>query len=441
MNYEHVKTGLLIGLVGLSIILTWQLWTFQPDINFLGESEELERTSLISEEVRLSDVIRPEKLITHVDGQTAMIPRHTDAFDEFFDQLLQAELDEGDMLATGPFPKPGVSAGIEVIFPAAVPTDTLLAMFEVDREVFNLPTSEVDRLYVYIDNNQDEVAMQLLFGEDERVVEVETSFSANEFQEWMRGDYIPVTSVSQGPNHTQLHQHVYVPVEPVEVERMTYTTSPIDVNYFINELFNEPNSVRANLADQNESFTDGNRIIQLRNDGEFMDYNNPLFSENQERSSRHIVQNSFDFINSHGGWSDPYILSDWAVADVREEAEYMLHVDGTPVISYEGQSIMSLKVGRIGSQIVSYERPLFDLDNQPINAIQRVELPSGEAVLDRLNEQEYFDPNRLEKVMVGYEMNKQNVSLVTLEPYWYVLYDGQWQKVTFNDGASEEGMQ
>ncbi|PAM96852.1 hypothetical protein B4N84_00040, partial [Flavobacterium sp. IR1] len=84
MNYEHVKTGLLIGLVGLSIILTWQLWTFQPDINFLGESEELERTSLISEEVRLSDVIRPEKLITHVDGQTAMIPRHSDAFDEFF---------------------------------------------------------------------------------------------------------------------------------------------------------------------------------------------------------------------------------------------------------------------------------------------------------------------------------------------------------------------
>ncbi|WP_425348962.1 two-component system activity regulator YycH, partial [Halalkalibacter urbisdiaboli] len=30
MNYEHFKTGLLIGLVGLSIILTWQLWTFQP---------------------------------------------------------------------------------------------------------------------------------------------------------------------------------------------------------------------------------------------------------------------------------------------------------------------------------------------------------------------------------------------------------------------------
>jgi regulatory protein YycH of two-component signal transduction system YycFG len=441
MNYEHVKTGLLIGLVGLSIILTWQLWTFQPDINFLGESEESERTPLNNQEVKMSDVIKPEQLITHIEGQTSMIWQSTQEFEAFYEMLLEVDLIEGDMLATGPFPKQNVSAGIEVVFPAAIPTDILLAMFEVDRDVFNLPSSEVDRLYLYRDSNENDIAMQLLFAEASRVIEVETTLPVDQFEEMLQGEKIPVTAIHSGTNSSQLHQHVYIPTEPIEARQMTYTTSPIDVNYFINELFNEPNSVRANYADQVESYTDGNRIIQLRNDGEFMDYNNPLFSENQDRSSRHIVQNSYDFINGHGGWSDPYTLSSWSAADVREEAEYLLHVDGVPVISYEGQSIMRLKVSRIGTQIVSYERPLFDLDNQPVNAIQRVELPSGEAVLERLEEQEFFDENKLEKVMVGYEMNKQNVSLVTLEPYWYVLYDDQWQKVKFDQEANGEEIQ
>ncbi|WP_100374310.1 YycH family regulatory protein [Bacillus sp. FJAT-45037] len=441
MSYEHVKTGLLIGLVGLSIVLTWQLWTFQPDINFLGETEESERASLISEELRLSEVIQPEQLITFIDGETAMISRGQEEFQQFYDILLGAELAEGDMLATGPFPKQQVRAGVEVIFPTPIPTDIFLAMFNVDRDEFNVPIAEVDRLFVYQDTSEEEIGMQMLSVEEARVIEVETTVEFEAFEQLVRGEYTPVTSVHRGVSSSQLYQHLYVPTEPTEVEKVTYTTSPLNVNFFIDELFNEPNSVRANFADSSESYTDGNRIIQLRNDGEFMDYNNPLFSENQDRSSSHIVQSSFDFINSHGGWSDPYLLANWTSADVREEAEYLLHIDGVPVISYEGQSMMRLKVSRVGSQIINYERPLFDLDSLPINAIQRVELPSGEDVLQRLRQQEYFQTKMLEKVMIGYEMKKQNVSLVTLEPYWYVLYDGKWQKVTFDQELHGEGVQ
>ncbi|GAE26229.1 YycH protein [Halalkalibacter wakoensis JCM 9140] len=189
-------------------------------------------------------------------------------------------------------------------------------------------------------------------------------------------------------------------------------------------------------TDGEDSYTDGNRIITMHNNGAFMEYYNPVFIETQERSNKHIVQNSYEFINGHGGWTNDYILANWNSSDIRDEAVFQMQIKGVPVVQFEGQGDMSLQISRSGNQIVNYSRPLFELDAFPIDAREQIELPSGEEVINYLKRQEFFDERRLIKVTIGYEMISRNSSFVTVEPHWFIYYGNRWQKVTFEP---EEG--
>lgn len=448
MNYEHIKTGLLIGLIGLSMILTWQLWTFQPDIALLDDTTRYIPNEAMSEDRKLTDVILPEQMIVHRQEQYAMIPANDERFENLYRKLLRANLDEGDMLAMGPFPKRLDKGGIEIVFPTAIPVDIFLGLFQVDREEFNLPLTTINRLFLYVDGHDEQVHMQILSSEDEKVVEVETTLSLGDFQRNFLEPFDSYPKVIKAEDHssyaTRLSENIYVPAGPVPAEKLSFTASPIPATFFRQSLFADPNSVKYyRQSDNEESYTDGNRIINIRNNGLFMEYNNPVFSETHERGSRHIVQSSYEFINGHGGWTDDYILADWVSTDLRDEAEYRLQVNHLPVISFKGQEQMVLRTSRSGNQTESYFRPLFDLDSQPIDAKEEIELPSGQDVLDRLEQQEFFDMERLKKITVGYEMIMPNRSFVTVEPHWFVLYDNRWQKVTFNveDGGGSDGLE
>ncbi len=359
----------------------------------------------------------------------------------FIGNLLNTNLNEGDGMAVGPFPKQVGNGGIEVIFPTAIPSDIFLSLFQVDRDEFNLPLTAINRLYVYIDEHDEQVHMQVLSSEDEQVIEIETTLSLGDFERFLApiDDYLTVVKSEVDSSQTRLSENIYIPIEPVVAEKLSFTVSPISAEFFRQSLFTDPHSVKNyRQSDGEESYTDGNRIINIRNSGLFMEYNNPVYSEIQDRSSRHIVQSSYEFINGHGGWTDEYILSDWTSTDLRDEAEYRLQVNRLPVISFEGLDQMVLRTSRSGNQTESYFRPLFDLDSVPIDAREEIELRSGQDVLDRLKEQEFFDRDRLQKVVVGYEMVMPNQSFVTVEPQWFVLYDNRWQKVTF-DPAEEGG--
>ncbi|GAE34439.1 YycH family regulatory protein [Halalkalibacter akibai] len=443
MNYEHIKSTVLIVLIGLSIVLTWQLYTFQPEIALLDDTKRYvpsESLNTEREEKKLKEVILPEQMIVHFENKFAMIPKHDKRFQQVYDKLLRSNLDVVNTLATGPFPKRLEQGGVEIIFPAAIPTDLFFSLFELGEEEMTVPLTELDRLFLFVDQSE-EVYMQILSVEEERVIELSTDLSITDFTTYVEAinDFKQVEPIVELPPaySPKLTTSVYVPVEPVKASRLSFQTNSLSIKYYQQTLFTDPSLVKYyQQTDGEDSYTDGNRIITLQNNSLFMEYINPIFIETQERNSKHIILNGYEFINGHGGWSDDYVLADWRQTELRDEASFMLHVNGYPVINFEGQGSMSLDISRSGNQIVSYTRPLFELDSTPIDVNERIELPSGQEVIERLNEQEFFQPERLSKVVIGYEMVMRNTSFVTIEPHWFVLYGNRWQKVTFEGGGS-----
>ncbi|WP_017725828.1 YycH family regulatory protein [Halalkalibacterium ligniniphilum] len=444
MNFEQIKTVALIGLVALSAVLTWQLWTFQPDYALLDpdSDERYAPVAAMSEERRLEEVIEPESIVVHGhEGSTALVPPNDEAFYALMERLYESELSELG-LAAGQFPKQGVGSGVEIIYPTAIPSDLFITLLGMEEEEFNLPLAKIDRLFLYIGEDEERVQMQLLSYNDgdhgDRIIEADTTLSVLEFEEDYlnsMGDFIPATMLRAG---THFQKKLYVPTEEIDVRALSYTTTMLEPLDFMQALFSDPHAVKHyRQTNGEESYTDGSRIINQHDNGNFMEYNNPVYSDTQERSGKHVVQNSFEFINNHGGWTDDYYLDDWNTSDLRDVASFRLKLNGYPVLSFQGFDRMTLEVTRSGNQTTGYVRPMFDLDNQPIEGVGRKTLPSGEAVISWLEESEFFDPRRLEKITIGYEMSKPGH--VIAEPFWFVLYDNRWEKVTFDVDPDGEG--
>ncbi|MCK0469813.1 YycH family regulatory protein [Halalkalibacter sp. APA_J-10(15)] len=432
MNKEHMKSAILIILIGMSVILSWSLYTYQPDIALLDVSSRYVSNELIGEERSLQEVIRPDQIVVHADGEKAMIPRDREDFYELLEKLGQANYEADHVFMTEPYPLITERGGIELVFPTSIPAELFFTMLTLEDD-YQTPISEIDRVYLYIHDVHDQVYMQYYSSDERRVGSLKSNLSVGEFERLFiqnRDEYVTVRSLEEERAQSSLMtEHVYVTTEPMIVDTLSYGASPISIDLFRQSLFTDPSAVKYyQQSDGEDSYTDGNRMINLRHNGTFMEYGNPMFSEVQELS-KHVTQAGYEFINGHGGWTDDYILSNWMNLNNREEVEFRLHMNGLPVFSIDGKDLMKLSVMRSGNQIVAYSRPLFDLDLVPLNTTQRVELPSGEDVVRSLQQDDYYERQRIVKVSLGYEMEMRNPTFVTLEPHWYVLYGNRWQRI------------
>lgn len=446
MNVEHIKSGLLIVLIGLSIILTWQLYTYQPEIALLDDvTSRYVSSELIGEERVISDVIQPDQMVVHYNDMKALIPKNNPKFSRLYEKLITASFEDIEV-SDDIFPKVNERGGIELLFPTSVPSHLFLNMISVETD-YLYPGTVIDRIYLYVNDANGQVYMQFLSSEDRRVGSMKTNIAVNEFEEVFVqpiSEYIPVkTLAGERPTKALITEDVYITTEPFKVDKLSYGATKLSVHLFRQSLFTDPNAVKYyQQTDGEDSYTDGNRIINLRKDGLFMEYGNTIFLGSQELT-KHIVQGGYEFINGHGGWTDQYLLSNWVSTTSRDEVEFRLELNGFPVHSIDGQDRMTLKAKRSGNQIISYSRPLLDLDSLPINASQKIEMPAGEEVISYLQNDELFDVQRISRVSVGYEMHMTNPTFFTVEPHWYVLYGSRWQKVALDqlEGAGDNGLE
>lgn len=436
--YEKMKTTVLALLVLLSLVLTWQLWTYQPDYALLEQTgTDYVENILISEEKKLTEVIWPEQIVIHKQGEMNLITQVDPLFDQFYKKLLQSHLTK--IVTIDAIAQPdSFDDAIELVFPTGIPSQLVLSLFEIPDETTTL-LQHVERMILYVEEKSEKIHMQLISYKEQQAVDAVTTLSVKDFyQEYVsKANQLPLGFAFELSKEGQpFRPPLYLPADEASYRSVSYTTTPILVNAFTQLFFTDPSSVRYfRQEDSDELYTDGNRMINVTHNGNFMNYVNPVYSDTTERSQKHIISNSVDFINGHGGWTDRFILDHWLSDGVKEEASYRLYLNGLPVVLFSGQDLMRLEVARTGNQISRYMRPLLDVDFYLVDVGKEVQLPSGNEVVGRLQDNDFFSLEKLEKlekVSVGYEMQKRN-AIIVAEPSWFILYDGYWQKVSFDN--------
>ncbi|SFE63043.1 YycH family regulatory protein [Alteribacillus iranensis] len=433
---ERIKSWTLTILVAISVFLTWQLWNYQPNYALLDEDTGYVPSENLGKELSLKEVIWPQQLVFHqgvdqhgVDGSDRLLSAfYEDFLDSRFEDITLNQDYEIRDLYDG-------QREAELVFPAPIPGEALERILDIESDTPYLSIDSVDRI-ILSDQGGDSENLQVKFVSysEPVVLEGETNFSLSEFRERYieRMDEFPEVFPYELPGSDFIQKTVYLPAEPITYNSVSDTSTALNYNDFLSLLFSDSDYVRQYHQDNQEaSFTDGNRMMSLEDNGDYLTYVNPVYSENSSDNQQHVVTTTFDFVNSRGGgWTDDYRLYDWEHRRSGEHATYRMVVAGLPVFESRGRDLASINVSRSGGQVSEFSRPLFNLDESPIDTQGAEELASGSEVLAYVERQ--FETDRIENIQVGYQMEKTDNLVIRFEPSWYVKYDGSWYSVEPN---------
>ncbi|WP_059105069.1 YycH family regulatory protein [Shouchella shacheensis] len=427
MKYERTKTGVLIGLITLSFFLTYQLWTFQPSSGPLAETTQEVVDNDLGEGRIFTELVQPEQIVFHRGEEHSILPRGSQLFTDVYEALLETGLGNQTIM------EPAVAGqGIEIIFPDAIPREMFIQLFDLNPDEVSLPIRDVDRLLVYENVESQQVNLQLASNREEQVINIETTMGPTELSELLllNEEERPAEVVKESESEEMLlRETLYTTVTEETMRPETYRVETMPVGQFNDLLFNEE-ATRQNVT-SDRVYTAGSRMVRTNSNGTFLEYRNPLYSSDPERSSTHIAERAIDYVNSNGGWTDEYALSRWTDDGNSEHAEFRFSLNHVPVYTYRGEGQMIMEVRRVGLQMTDYNRPIFYLNNEPLEEDGKVELPAGVEVMERLQDQPSFELDKLTNLQIGYHMSAPNTSFVSVEPAWFYEYEGEWKRVSF----------
>lgn len=425
-NLERMKSLVLCSLVGLSIYLTWQLWTFQPHYEYLLPAEYVTHEG-IAEKREMDQLVRPYLIANHYGEDT-----HTVTYPDMFQYSAVIESQMKNWYFYN-FRKINWESGeywlrirqenegLELIFPTAIPFQLLQDIFHIRFDDADMPPME--SVLIYTDTLTNEVFALFFSYENQSVYRADTGISPTELRNYIAlGEYSPQYETRIFGNPYSLRPVHYLSTQPMSIVEYRYFYQRINVNLFIPYLFVDPSLVR--LIEDNihgQFYTDGTRGLNLFQRGSSMYFMHPA-SQYEESESLYYVERSVNFVNQHQGWSDSYYLFnvDHEGRDGLHEVEYRKFIGNYPVFAEpfeEERNTIEVEVQN--DRVTGYYRSLVNVD-RVMTQISR-ELPPATDVIWEL-ERRHIPLESIKKIYTGY-LSRFEDYYVTYQPCWVIERD------------------
>ncbi|WP_041086318.1 YycH family regulatory protein [Jeotgalibacillus soli] len=443
MNIELFKSILLALLVVLSGVLTWNVWSYQPDYVIIERTETVDIS--IAAEKDIQDLVKPNRILVHNGEEVYGTPSDIE-INQLIDMMkgwtlfnvrnISSEVSEEEFknLVHGP-------DRVEILFPTETPFETYREVLRFEDS--NLPSATFDRIVVQLDEREgDTLNIYFVLYEDRIVHEAKVSDSvmvqfnreviqpaSQEFQRYF--------SYDAGGQRT-----LFLPSQSTNAIQYKYWMNFYDPGQFQDALFSDPSLVNRNPLGPNgneEQYIDGSSLMKVDLVNRMLNYVNPSSETEIGAIPSDLIQKSRRFVNEHEGWTDDYRL--FSINPEEQQITYRIHEQGHPVFNNEGIAQIDQEWGE--TRIYKYDRSFMGLDVRLPSQTETKALPTGDAVISNLEKQPNFDPALLEDVIIGYHMTRdiENSILYTLEPMWYYKYKGSWQQVPIEGGGNPVGLE
>lgn len=443
---DVIKTGVLWVLIITSVVMTWLLWSYQPDYRTTNDEPDESYVEIedIGETRSLGSVIHPREVISHQGGSPGYISPEDGLYQKVLDELQDVEIDylvqRGNNDA--PSTEREIDNGIELVFDQAVPGEIMEEILQIEDD--NLPLDKIDRL-IAIENDSSvgaEIVLQFVDIDQEQIYEADTDISVSELDEIRESNDEEIVSAEphvfeEDPESE--FQHVrYMPAEELTMKQYTYETMDLSPQAFRQVLFSDPDFVEEyhHTSDEN-AYTDGSRIMNILDDGMILSFSQTDAHNGIQTGDDHIIDDARSFVNGHSGWTDEYYWDDFSEYDTEEHVSYRMHVHGMPVMtSNANQSeYYMMEMERRGEDITQFSRPLFQLAEEPFDTETDRDLGSFSDVEKHIEENESFTVDEVQDIKIGHYMNR-NRSFSAFEPNWFVLVRDRWTELEMH-GYSE----
>ncbi|MCM3570710.1 YycH family regulatory protein [Neobacillus mesonae] len=438
MKYETIKSIILIILILLSVLLTWNLWTYQPNYEKMESNNTLEEVTL-SEKQEVQKIIRPDQVLFHIygkhygtnnRGELDKIIKEVSKWSFFDLKNYTNKVNDFDELVHG-------TGNAEIIFPGEVPVELYRSVLKIEGE--KPPSFTFDRMVINVEHSGEENGIvYFVSSENNQVFMAHISpANLNSFnQEFFKGGTKYPRFFAFKATETRT---LFLPVN--ETKMMTYKYLPkiLDSEAFKEALFDDPSFVQKSVLTNGEEYTNGSSKLTVNYDSNMLSYVNPTIDDNYLENAYDLVKRGIDFVNEHGGWTDEFRYAE--KDEYKRSVTFRLYSkEGYPVFSDIGLSEIYEVWGR--NKVNKYIRPNIALE-LPL-AERTVTQPSGYKALEFLQSKPNFKPELLQQMVLGYRMEKDTEEnrLILLEPEWYYRYDNTWGRITMEDlGGPAHGLE
>ncbi|GGD02419.1 YycH family regulatory protein [Pontibacillus salipaludis] len=440
MMWEYLKSIVLGLLVTTSLLVTFALWTYQPEYDELNKGNkilEVETKLTNGTQQSISSVINPELLLFHQNGRLFSLNERSEE-KSLYEKILTWPLT--NFYKVEEVSKSERESALEITYPTSVPLSTLVNIFTVNEETeFRAEETEyspynVDRMlisfapqksnnYVYFvsDDNSDTYWRASIRNFD--VYNFVAKYLNNTD---MQREYFSIDDNRENP--------IYLPESEISVPMDTMTGEDSEVDTMKNILFNNPQLVKQNSTSTGQAFYNiDNRLLQTLKNEKLMVFEKVQSEESQSMLRQEIIKHSLNDINDHNGWTDEtYNLFNINSRD--NTIDYRLYKNGYPVLhdNLKGSNGLGLISQQWRNQdLIVYKRPLIRL-NSPLET-QQITLPSGRDVLSYIEKSRdglssYF----IDDIKIGYIMKVtgNNSLVITIEPSWFIKEGEDWEPLT-----------
>lgn len=440
MRYENIKSAILIFLVLFSIVLTWNLWTYQPDFKTIDNKNYVEQVS-ISEQKELKKIVKPDTIYFHVNGKHFGTENslEIDRLVREIGRWVVSDVKNNSEKAGSIKDLSEKGRAVEIAFPAKVPVEIYRNILNIDQK--KIPPFNFDRIVVNMDStNKENGSVYFVSSETQQVYSAQIPLSfLNDFNKnfFKNATNYPAYFAFKPTDR----RTIYLPEKETNMLVYKYLPAKLDSELFKEALFRDPSFVRKSVIDGGEEYTNDSSKMNIDDSTNILTYVNPTENNTYVGNSYDLLNKSIDFVNGHGGWTDSYRYV--SMDELNQKVTFRLYsTEGYPVFNERGMSEVTEVWGR--DEINKYIRPSIALDFAIQSEMATVSLPSGHQVLEYLQTKKNFKISHLEDIVLGYQMQKdlKSEQLITLEPTWFYQYNGSWGQVTSEDlGGLKHGLE
>lgn len=433
MRYETIKSVILTILVLVSILLTWNLWTYQPDYETMKSRNYVNEVTL-SKKQEVKKIIRPDLAMFHIngkhygtynDGELEKVIKELSKWTFFDLKNYTDKVNNFNQLVHG-------SGNAEIIFPDEVPIELYRSVLNIKQR--KVPSFNFDRIVINVEHSEKENGIVYFVSSKNRDVYISNISLANLnafYRSFFKnGDEYPVY-FAYNPTNTRT---IFLPKNETKMIMYKYVPKTLDSEEFKEALFSDPSFVQKSILTNGEEYTNDSSKLTIINDKNMLSYVNPTAEDNYTENAYDLVKRSIDFVNEHGGWTDQFRYA--AKDEYKRMVTFRLYSkDGLPVFNNVGLSEITEVWGR--NELNKYIRPNISLELQLTTEAKSVISSSGYEALEMVKDKPNYKPELLEQIVLGYHMEKdpEGSKLILLKPAWYYRYDNQWEMITTKDGG------
>ncbi|HLR23585.1 MAG TPA: two-component system activity regulator YycH [Pseudogracilibacillus sp.] len=421
MNYETMKSFVLVVLIGISLLLSFILWSYQPNYDYLQDADYVNEVDVGGEEKSKNELIHPSKVIfnNQVDLKGFKEPGDMLSFYQEMTSWVLYDYDTSEAKWN-----PGDSRYVEIIFPSKIPAELVTSLFTFNDDI-EVGNWSFDRIYLSLDG--DEQLVDVIIKSDDNRRQIKAKTDKSQTYEQLLSYLVQ--------DHKELEEYItlqtedndiYIPKEEKSLPEKTVIAKKIKPEQFINALFPNPSLVTPNVREA--YFTDGQRGMQVENDDLSLEYINPIGSNYDRIPAAELIDRSVNHINEQHGWTNNFNLT--SMNKVTNKIRYRMTYEGYPLSDNHHLSVIEQEWR--DQELYNYVRPLVEVGNVLNN--EDSELISGEKLIKLIEQNKgNLKLDNMKDIRVGYYLSVTDDRSLTLKPEWFIVYENEWVRFDADD--------